>query len=56
MDEQLWLGLAVVILRHRYECGVELDEIEVVLEQLLHAIAVPESVDIGSNKSRGGNR
>ena len=56
MDEELWLDLAVVILRHRYEHGLELDEIEAVLEQLLQAIAVPEPVDIVSNKAGGNNR
>ena len=39
MDEQLWLDLAVVILRHRIERGLELDEIGAVLEQLLRAVA-----------------
>jgi hypothetical protein len=39
LDEQLWLDLAVVILRHRYERGLELDDVAVVLEGLLLAIA-----------------
>jgi hypothetical protein len=46
MDEQLWLDLALVILRHRYENGLELEEIEVVLEQLLLAVAEQETVGV----------